>query len=80
MSQHVQERVSLGAFVDRAQHEALHELARREDRSISSLVRIAVSDYLAKPRREQLLEQMTEIRARASGYKPIVFPDEKEEQ
>jgi predicted transcriptional regulator len=53
MSQHVQEaakRVPLGAFVDREQRQALAELARRQDRSVSSLVRLAVADYLSRPR------------------------------
>jgi hypothetical protein len=39
-------RVPLGAFVDREQHEALAELARREDRSLSSVVRQALGNYL----------------------------------
>jgi predicted transcriptional regulator len=44
------ERVPLGAFVDRRQHEALAELARREDRSLSSVVRQAIGSYLERQR------------------------------
>jgi predicted transcriptional regulator len=43
-------RVMLSAFVDRSERQALAELARRQDRSVSSLVRIAVADYLNRPR------------------------------
>jgi post-segregation antitoxin (ccd killing protein) len=41
-----QQRVPLGAFVDVKQHQQLAELARREDRSISSIVRRAVQAEL----------------------------------
>jgi Ribbon-helix-helix protein, copG family len=55
MTQHVQERpnparVPLGAFVDAEQRRALAELARRQDRSVSSIVRLAVADYLNRPK------------------------------
>ena len=40
------QRVPLGAFVDREQHDALARLAAREDRSMSSVVRQALSSYL----------------------------------
>jgi predicted transcriptional regulator len=43
-------RVMLSAFVDRSERQALAELARRQDRSVSSLVRLAVADYLSRPR------------------------------
>jgi Ribbon-helix-helix protein, copG family len=43
-------RVMLSAFVDRSERQALAELARRQDRSVSSLVRLAVADYLSRPK------------------------------
>jgi predicted transcriptional regulator len=43
-------RVMLSAFVDRAERQALAELARRQDRSVSSLVRLALADYLGRPK------------------------------
>jgi hypothetical protein len=55
MSEHVRERpsparVPLGAFVDRTQHEQLHELARAQDRSMSSIVRTALTEHLERER------------------------------
>ena len=51
MSQHVMEkqdpaRVPLGAFVDREQRRELAKIAQREDRSLSSIVRMALASYL----------------------------------
>jgi Ribbon-helix-helix protein, copG family len=43
-------RVMLSAFVDRSERQALAELARRQDRSVSSLVRLALTDYLRERR------------------------------
>jgi hypothetical protein len=40
----------LSAFVDRSERQALAELARRQDRSVSSLVRLALTDYLRERR------------------------------
>ena len=54
MSQHAQEqarRVSLSAFVDVKQREALAALAKREDRSVSSIVRTALARHLDRPSR-----------------------------
>ena len=53
MSQHTQEkhdpaRVPLGAFIDRDQRKELTEIAQRDDRSVSSIVRLALSDYLGR--------------------------------
>jgi predicted transcriptional regulator len=53
MSQHAQEkhdpaRVPLGAFIDRDQRQELTEIAQRDDRSVSSIVRLALSDYLGR--------------------------------
>ena len=51
MSQHAQEqarRVSLSAFVDAEQRAALGELARREDGSVSSVVRTALARHRAR--------------------------------
>ena len=42
------ERVPLSAFVDREQRAALDELARRRDRSLSSIVRRAVAAELER--------------------------------
>jgi predicted transcriptional regulator len=42
------ERVPLAAFVDAAHHRELADLARREDRSISSIVRRAVQAELER--------------------------------
>jgi predicted transcriptional regulator len=54
MSQIAQERrVHVGAFVDREQRRQLVELARREDRSVSAVVRRALS---AELERRQLVE------------------------
>jgi predicted transcriptional regulator len=41
-SQPRQQRVALGAFIDSEQHRELVDLARREDRSVSSIVRRAL--------------------------------------
>jgi homoserine kinase len=82
MSQHVQEaakRVPLGAFVDAEQRQALKQLAERSDRSVSSLVRLAVGDLLAKPKRAQLLEQTAEVRARAATWRKLEMPDDPKE-
>jgi predicted transcriptional regulator len=40
----------LSAFVDRSERQALAQLARRQDRSVSTLVRLAVADYLNRPK------------------------------
>ena len=53
MIQHDQEkhdpaRVPLGAFIDRDQRRELTEIAQRVDRSVSSIVRLALSDYLGR--------------------------------
>jgi post-segregation antitoxin (ccd killing protein) len=42
------ERVPLGAFVDRDQHLQLVERARREDRSLSAIVRRALQAELKR--------------------------------
>jgi Ribbon-helix-helix protein, copG family len=73
MSQHtVQERVSLGAYVDPELREALAERARLEDRSVSSLIRSALARYLNElatgPRREQMLADSRAIRAGISDF------------
>ena len=47
-------RIPLGAFIDREQHAKLVEVARREDRSISAVVRRALS---AELERRQLVEE-----------------------
>ena len=47
-------RVMLSAFVDRSERQALAELARRQDRSVSSIVRLAVSDYLREVQEKRL--------------------------
>jgi Ribbon-helix-helix protein, copG family len=44
-------RVHIGAFVDPEQRRQLVELARQEDRSVSSVIRQALASYV---RREQL--------------------------
>jgi Ribbon-helix-helix protein, copG family len=60
MSQHVQERVPLSAFVDSELRDALAHRARLEDRSVSSVIRVALQRYLQElastARREQMLE------------------------
>jgi hypothetical protein len=48
MSQQL-ERVSLGAYVDPELRAAVAERARLEDRSVSSLIRSAVTRYLREP-------------------------------
>jgi hypothetical protein len=58
MIQHRQEkqnaaRVPLRAFVDREQPQELTEIVQREDRSISSLVRMALAGYLARAHNEE---------------------------
>ncbi len=44
------ERVHVGAFVDQEQRRQLVELARREDRSVSAILRIALTDYIERER------------------------------
>jgi Antitoxin-like ribbon-helix-helix len=39
-------RVPMGAYVEPAMHKRLREVAREQDRSISSVVRRALDDYL----------------------------------
>jgi Arc/MetJ-type ribon-helix-helix transcriptional regulator len=72
MSQITTERVSLGAFVDRELREALAERARLEDRSVSSLIRSALTRYLADTatgaRRETMLEESKAIRAGVGDF------------
>jgi len=46
-----EERVHLGVLVEREQQQALKELARRNDRSVSSVVRQAVTKYLQTEQR-----------------------------
>jgi proline dehydrogenase len=46
LAQEKAERVQLAAFVDREQREAIAQLARRDDRSMSSVVRQALGRYL----------------------------------
>jgi hypothetical protein len=38
----------LNVQVDRAIHDALHAIAKHEDRSLSSVIRIALRDWLAR--------------------------------
>lgn len=40
------ERVHVGAFVDREQRQQLIEVARREDRSVSSVIRQALAEHV----------------------------------
>ena len=42
------ERVPIGAFVDRRQRDELVRLARERDRSVSSILRIAIARELAR--------------------------------
>ena len=63
MSQLARERLQrprqahIGAFVPVELRKQLVEHARAEDRSVSSFVRIAVGDYLARPPRERALRE-----------------------
>ena len=41
------------ARIDSATHEALHERAVQEDRSVSNLVRLMIADYLQRNGREE---------------------------
>jgi predicted transcriptional regulator len=41
-------RVHIGAFIDREQRDQLRELAARRDRSVSSIIRLALTDVLDK--------------------------------
>ena len=43
-------RAPLTAFVDREQRQELTEIAQRDDRSVSSIVRMALSDFLGRER------------------------------
>jgi post-segregation antitoxin (ccd killing protein) len=73
--QTMQERVSLGAYVDPALREALAERARLEDRSVSALIRVALQRYLAEiaagSRRETMLQESKAIRAGISDFRKI---------
>jgi hypothetical protein len=42
------QRVHIGAFVDREQRRQLVELAKREDRSVSSVIRQALATYVQR--------------------------------
>jgi hypothetical protein len=46
------ERVPLGAFVDRSQRDQLAAIAHRDDRSVSSIVRLALAGYIERERPE----------------------------
>jgi hypothetical protein len=61
-------RVHVGAFVDRDQQQKLVELARREDRSVSSVIRQALASYV---RREQVDRELARANEQASRLKPI---------
>src|SRR5437762_3834760 len=57
MSQHVREkqeptRVPLGAFVERSQRDQLAAIAQRDDRSVSSIVRLALAGYIEREHEE----------------------------
>lgn len=47
MSQLTQEKVYIGAQVDRRQRDAIVQLARKRDRSVSSIIRRALAAELA---------------------------------
>jgi hypothetical protein len=67
MSQYTQERVSLGAYVDRELREQLAERARLEDRSVSSLVRSALAAYMgAGTERQTMILDFPRTHGRAS--------------
>lgn len=73
------DRVPLSAFVDRDQRDKLAERARREDRSVSSLVRAAVAAELERwltGREEEALESVRRGDA-AAGGRPEGAEDEQ---
>ena len=58
MTQYVPEkkepqRVAVGAFIDREQRHQLVELARRDDRSVSSVIRQALASYVQQERKRK---------------------------
>jgi predicted transcriptional regulator len=61
-------RVHVGAFVDPEQRRQLVELARREDRSVSSVIRQALASYV---RREQSDRELARVNEQAARYRPI---------
>jgi Ribbon-helix-helix protein, copG family len=73
MSQSAQEeisrqRVHIGAFIDSETRRQIVELARRDDRSVSSVIRQALASYV---RREQLDVELARANEQASRLKPI---------
>ena len=62
------ERVHVGAFVDRDQRAQLVELASRDDRSVSSVIRQALSNHV---RREQVDRELARVNEQAARYQPI---------
>jgi predicted transcriptional regulator len=63
MSQ-VAQRAHIGAYVDAEQRRQLVELAQRDDRSVSSVIRAALASYV----RDQALR---DVREKADRFKPI---------
>jgi predicted transcriptional regulator len=61
-------RVHVGAFVDREQQRQLVELAKRDDRSVSSVIRQALASYV---RREHVDRELTRVNEEAARLKPI---------
>jgi predicted transcriptional regulator len=61
-------RVHIGAFVDPEQRRQLVELARQEDRSVSSVIRQALASHV---RREQSDRDLARVTEQAARYKPI---------
>jgi len=66
-------RVAVGAFVDADQRKALEEIARREDRSLSSVVRLALAAHV---RRQEVDETLAAVRAKP--FRPIPTTSESE--
>jgi predicted transcriptional regulator len=47
------QRVHVGAFVDREQRDQIFELAERRDRSVSSILRLALAAELERDEKER---------------------------
>jgi post-segregation antitoxin (ccd killing protein) len=68
MSQLAQERIHLGALVDREQRDRLAALARQQDCSVSRLVRQAID---AELKRQGALAQAAETRAMVGSWRKL---------
>jgi hypothetical protein len=68
ISNSAKQRVFIGANVDAEQRERLTEIAARDDRSVSSVIRQAISSYVT---REQTDREFRDMKVKAATFRPI---------